>query len=247
MTHDEIEYDTSAMLFLEALWGEGYLSPGGADEVDRVVAGLELDGKSGVDIGCGSGGITAHLITRHNAAHMTGFDVELPVLDAAQALAARRGLSDRLNFVHAKPGRLPFMDGIFDFVFSKDAMLHVPDKYALFADLFRILKPGGFIAASDWLTSHDGEPSELMKTYIASEGLSFHMHSPEWYKDALQSAGFIDVRTTDRNSWYRDEATRELARLEGEFGQELATRVGAEYVAKNIKTWKMMKLVLDSG
>ena len=34
------EYDDTAIRFLEALWGEGYLSPGGPDEVDRVVAGL---------------------------------------------------------------------------------------------------------------------------------------------------------------------------------------------------------------
>lgn len=32
----EPEYDDTAIRFLEALWGEGYLSPGGPDEVDRV-------------------------------------------------------------------------------------------------------------------------------------------------------------------------------------------------------------------
>jgi phosphoethanolamine N-methyltransferase len=73
------------------------------------------------------------------------------------------------------------------------------------------------------------------------------MHSPRWYEDALISAGFLNVRTVDRNGWYRGEASRELARLEGQFGRELAARVGADYVAKNIKTWKAMKLVLDSG
>ncbi|MER9261589.1 hypothetical protein [Mesorhizobium sp. M0619] len=35
----EPEYDDAAIRFLEALWGEGYLSPGGPDEVDRVVEG----------------------------------------------------------------------------------------------------------------------------------------------------------------------------------------------------------------
>lgn len=31
------EYDDTAIRFLEALWGEGYLSPGGPEEVDRVL------------------------------------------------------------------------------------------------------------------------------------------------------------------------------------------------------------------
>jgi ubiquinone/menaquinone biosynthesis C-methylase UbiE len=57
-------------------------------------------------------------------------------------------------------------------VFSKDALLHVPDKDALFAEIFRVLKPGGVFAASNWMTSHDGEPSPDMKAYVAAEGLS---------------------------------------------------------------------------
>ncbi|MBZ9806300.1 methyltransferase domain-containing protein [Mesorhizobium sp. BR1-1-9] len=77
----EPEYDDAAIRFLEALWGDGYLSPGGPDEVDRVLEGLSLAGKTILDIGCGSGGITLHLIERHGAAHVTGFDVERPVID----------------------------------------------------------------------------------------------------------------------------------------------------------------------
>lgn len=247
MTHENVEYDSHAIAFLEELWGEGYLSPGGPQEVDRVVGGLDIAGKVGIDVGCGSGGISAHLVTRHGAAHVTGYDVELPVIEAARALAARKGLTDRLEFVHASPGVLPFADARFDFVFSKDAMLHVPDKAGLFADLFRIVKPGGFLAASDWLISHDGEPSENMKNYIAAEGLSFHMRSANWYARALETAGFVDVRTDDRNGWYRQEAQRELDLLSGDFGRELSLRVGADYVARNIRTWQAMKLVLDSG
>ena len=43
----------------------------------------------------------------------------------------KRGLSDRADFVQAPPGPLPFADGAFDMVFSKDALLHVPDKDAI--------------------------------------------------------------------------------------------------------------------
>ena len=183
----------------------------------------------------------------HDAAHATGFDVELPVVEAARSRAKKRGLSGRASFVHAPPGPLPFADQTFDMVFSKDALLHVPDKDALFAEVFRVLKPGGVFAASNWMIAHDGEPSPEMKAYIAAEGLSFAMASPARYAAAMRRAGFADVVTRDRNPWYRDVARSELEQLKGPLYDKVAGVVGSAYVDKNIKTWEAMQKVLDTG
>jgi SAM-dependent methyltransferase len=241
------EYDDDAIRFLEALWGDGYLSPGGPEEVDRVLEGVSLHGKSVLDIGCGSGGITLHMVERHGAGHATGFDVELPVIEAARRRAEKRGLAERARFVQAPPGPLPFAEASFDVVFSKDALLHVPDKDALFAEIFRVLKPGGVFAASNWMISHDGEPSREMKAYVAAEGLSFAMASPARYAAAMRGAGFEDVVTRDRNPWYREVARKELEGLKGPLYDKVAAAVGAAYVEKNIRTWEAMQTVLDSG
>jgi phosphoethanolamine N-methyltransferase len=243
----EPEYDDAAIRFLEALWGEGYLSPGGPTEVDLVVEGLDLAGKRLLDIGCGAGGITLHLLQAHRLAEVTGFDVERPVIEAARSRANDRGLSERARFVQAPPGPLPFQDAAFDAVFSKDALLHVPDKDALFAEIFRVLKPGGVFAASNWMISHDGDPSPEMKAYIAAEGLSFAMASPARYAEAMRRAGFTGITVRDRNPWYREVARAELQMLKGPLYERAASVVGTAYVDKNIKTWEAMQTVLDSG
>ncbi|TYR34905.1 methyltransferase domain-containing protein [Mesorhizobium microcysteis] len=243
----EAEYDDTAIRFLAALWGEGYLSPGGPDEVDRVLEGIDLSGRNVLDIGCGAGGITLHLARAHNAAHVTGFDVEEPVVAHARRAAETAGLGDRVTFVQSPPGPLPFADRAFDVVFSKDALLHVPDKDALFGEIFRLLKPGGTFAASNWMIGHDEEPSPDMKAYIEAEGLSFSMASPARYRQAMERAGFVDVVTVDRNGWYREVARGELERLKGPLYDTVSAAVGSAYVDKNIRTWTAMQKVLDSG
>lgn len=243
----EPEYDDTAIRFLEAMWGEGYLSPGGPEEVRRVVDGIGLSGKSVLDIGCGAGGITLFLAHEFPLESITGFDVEQPVIDAARMRAGARDIGARVKFVRGMPGPLPLGDASFDIVFSKDALVHVADKEALFREIFRVLKPGGVFAASDWLTSSDDEPSPAMKAYLAAEGLSFGMASPRRYKAAMKSAGFSGVETVNRNPWYREVARGELARLSGPDRERLSALVGAGYVDKNIRTWTAMQTVLDSG
>ena len=52
---NEVLYDQEVIAFLEELWGDGFLSPGGVDEVHRILNGVSIEGKTVIDIGCGSG------------------------------------------------------------------------------------------------------------------------------------------------------------------------------------------------
>jgi SAM-dependent methyltransferase len=240
-------YPPRMIAMLEAVWGEGFLSPGGADEVARVVGNLDLNGKSVLDIGCGAGGIDIALVRNHGAGHVLGLDVEDSVLDRARALISSANLAGRIGVVKVAPGPLPFAPNTFDVVFSKDSIVHIPDKHSLMVEVFRVLRPGGWFIASDWLISTDGEPSPEMAAYIAAEGLDFGMASPGRYADAMTKAGFVAVQTVSRNLWYREQARIELARLQGADGEAAALVVGADFVKHNIGIWSRIIPVLDSG
>ncbi|MGI9371239.1 MAG: class I SAM-dependent methyltransferase [Hyphomicrobiales bacterium] len=244
----ELDYPDDLIAFLETVWGEGYLSPGGSQEVDLVLFGLEFSGLNVLDIGCGAGGVTLRLVQTHNCAHVTGIDIEEPVLERAREhLSAHPDIAPRISFQKVDPGPLPFDDASFDAVFSKDALIHISDKEALFAEIFRVLKPGGWCAASDWLRADDNEPSQEMQDYLALEGLNFGMASPERYRAALESAGFEQVQLTNRNEWYLETARHELAALRGNLYLPAIEAAGKEMVDHNIETWSAMLQVLQTG
>lgn len=247
MTDDAPLYDDQHIGFLEDMWGEGFLSPGGAEEAARVVEGLDLAGRTVLDIGCGTGAVALLLAGRLGAARVVGLDVEAPVCAAARRRVAAAGLSERVEIVLAAPGPLPFGPESFDIVYSKDSIIHIPDKEALSADVCRVLRPGGWFAASDWLIAHDGLPSAEMQAYIAAEDLDFAMASPARYRRALEAAGFADVALRNRNGWYREVAADELARLTGPERARLERSHGRAFIATQIATWTKMLAVLRSG
>jgi phosphoethanolamine N-methyltransferase len=200
-----------------------------------------------LDIGFGTGGITADLVRRYGAAQVIGIDVEQPVCDYAARFAERAGVADRVRILRVEPGPLAFQPNEFDFVFSKDSIVHIPDKEALAADVFRVLRAGGWFVASDWLINHDGAPSPEMAAYIAAEALDFGMASPHRYARALGDAGFVDIELRNRNAWYRDVAAAELERLQGADHDRFVELLGEEEVTRQIRTWSAMVPVLESG
>jgi phosphoethanolamine N-methyltransferase len=102
------EYGMAMVGALELIWGEGFLSPGGPEEVAAALDGRDIEGTEVLDIGCGIGGVDLLLIERFGAARVVGIDVEADNLALARNRAAEKGLAERVNYrlVEARPGPL---------------------------------------------------------------------------------------------------------------------------------------------
>ena len=241
------EYDDNFMTILETVWGEGFMSPGGVEEVDRYLRGLDLRGQNILDIGCGLGGVDIHLLKFHGAASVTGIDIEQPLIDRCNQLAGKYQLEDRSRFVCVEPGPLPFEANSYDMVTSKDSIIHIPDKAALAADIYRVLKPGGWFAASDWLAGYEDQPSSEMQAYLEAEGLDFGLASAQKYRTALETAGFHDIELVDRNDWYRQQVREERKLLAGDLYATMTNAVGKESIDHEIEVWDKMIVAVDQG
>lgn len=209
-----LQYPEEFIDRLHLIWGDAFLSPGGPDEVRAIVRDLDLAGKALLDIGCGTGG-PAMVLAGEFGARVTAVDIEPQLLERARRFAANAGLADRIDFRCVDPGPLAFAAESFDAVFSKDALIHIPDKRALYREILRVLKPGGVFAASDWLAGPRAMNDPSFRRYVDLGHLKFTMATAEETAAVMRECGFAEVATRDRNAWYAEVSAQEAAAIAG--------------------------------
>jgi arsenite methyltransferase len=114
-------------------WQLGQLAPG-----ERVL-----------DLGCGAGTdslVAAQMVGEQG--YVTGIDMTPQMLAKARAAAAEMGTGN-VEFVESEAEELPFPAESFDVVISNGVIDLIPDKDAVFAELHRVLVPGGRMQIAD--------------------------------------------------------------------------------------------------
>lgn len=191
-----------------------------------------------LDLGSGAG-LDCFLAAQRvgPAGRVIGLDMTLEMLKLARRNAAKIGATN-VEFRQGEMEHMPVEDASVDIVISNCVINLSPDKDRVFAEAYRVLKPGGRLAISDIVTQ--GElPEAIRRSIEAWTGCVAGALAEETYLAKIRRAGFTDVQVVGRTSFSQadiqllpEEALETLTRgVDPELVQVLPARVASIKVA----------------
>lgn len=152
-----------------------------------------------LEVGGGLGGASRWL-ARRRGCRVLAVEERADLAAASAMLATRADLGAQARSVCGSLGALPVAGGAFTHAWSVERLHEEKRKREVFAETFRAVRPGGWVAVQDWMLAHGESPS------------AGFFEPARAYADALTASGFVGLEIADVEDLAEgDPALTELA------------------------------------
>jgi ubiquinone/menaquinone biosynthesis C-methylase UbiE len=174
-----IKRKCSPIVFYDAKLIEDMLRTLGTYSIDNVL-----------EVGCGQG-TDAILISKY-AKSIIAIDISGNALKVAKTLSKIENRLDKMSFIVADADHLPFQENIFDVVFCRDLLHHVPNPVLTLLEMRRVAKVNGRVAAVE-ANPYNPQMIIIGLIYFSIDKGVFRNTAPKLIK-IFKEAGFLNVK-----------------------------------------------------
>ncbi|CAA9452538.1 MAG: hypothetical protein AVDCRST_MAG80-2450 [uncultured Rubrobacteraceae bacterium] len=140
-----------------------------------------------LDVGGGLGGPARNLASEIGCS-VEVLDVTEEFCRAGEILTTRTGLGDLVSFRHASALDMPHPDASFDVVWMQHSSMNIADKERLYAEIHRVLRPGGHLALHE-IMAGPVTPIHFPVPWARGPEISF-LRPPEEVRALITGIGF---------------------------------------------------------
>jgi len=138
-----------------------------------------------LDVGTGTALIPIELCHQNAAARIVGIDLAENMLAVGRENTRRAGLEKRIRLERIDAKKMPYADGLFAAVISNSIVHHIPNPAAVFAEMVRVVAPGGTLFIRDLLRPTDETSlAQLVELHTAGA----NAHQKQMFADSLHAA-----------------------------------------------------------
>lgn len=175
---------------------------GGREATEHFLNQLNFSGQDHIlDVGCGLGGASRFIASRYKA-KVSGIDLTQEYIDTGNTLCRWVGLNNQVTLLQGNALSIPFDDEYFDGALMLHVAMNIEDKAQLFAEVYRVLRPGSTLGVYDIMRNKDGELAYPVPW--ATEKSTSLLATADQYKQAMSSAGFVVSKENDRRDFALD-------------------------------------------
>lgn len=150
-----------------------------------------------LDVGGGIGG-AARVLASQMGCQVTVLDLTEAYCQVGEMLTRQAGLSERVSFQQGNALQLPYADHSFDAVWTQHSTMNIADKARLYAELARVLRPGGRLAFHE-IMAGPNTPIYFPVPWATDAHISFLL-PPDELRALLTGSGWQERAWVDKTA-----------------------------------------------